>query len=86
MARRYDNRKLYYWLMGSCLVLIGLAWFVVRRRFSLRCGLGLNRCRRGIGCEFTAALLVTREHIVYSGACAFRFQLAVRLGYSSVHR
>lgn len=27
---RYDNRKLYAWLMGSCLVLIGLAWFVVR--------------------------------------------------------
>jgi hypothetical protein len=30
MARRYDNRKLYVLLMGSCLTLIILAWFVVR--------------------------------------------------------
>jgi len=25
-----DNKRAYFWLMGSCLVLIGLAWFVVR--------------------------------------------------------
>jgi hypothetical protein len=30
MARKYDNRKLYVLLMGSCLTLIILAWFVVR--------------------------------------------------------
>jgi hypothetical protein len=30
MARHYDNRKLYILLMGTCLTLIGLAWFVVR--------------------------------------------------------
>jgi hypothetical protein len=28
--RRPDRRRAYFWLMGSCLVLIGLAWFVVR--------------------------------------------------------
>jgi hypothetical protein len=41
MARRYDNRKLYYWLMGSCLVLIGLAWFVVRL-FSAPVAIGMS--------------------------------------------
>ncbi|MFG1907668.1 DUF3099 domain-containing protein [Kribbella sp. NPDC048928] len=30
MARQYDNRKLYVLLMGSCVTLIILAWFVVR--------------------------------------------------------
>ena len=30
MAPQYDNRKLYILLMGSCLTLIILAWFVVR--------------------------------------------------------
>jgi hypothetical protein len=41
MARRYDNRKLYYLLMGSCLVLIGLAWFVVRL-FSVPVAIGMS--------------------------------------------
>jgi Protein of unknown function (DUF3099) len=27
---RPGNEKAYFWLMGSCLALIGLAWFVVR--------------------------------------------------------
>lgn len=30
MAQQYDNRKLYVLLMGSCVTLIILAWFVVR--------------------------------------------------------
>lgn len=30
MARKYDNRKLYLLLMGTCATLIILAWFVVR--------------------------------------------------------
>jgi hypothetical protein len=30
MAGQYDNRKLYVLLMGSCVTLIILAWFVVR--------------------------------------------------------
>jgi hypothetical protein len=30
MPRQYDNRKLYVLLMGSCVTLIILAWFVVR--------------------------------------------------------
>lgn len=41
MARRYDRRKLYIWLMGSCLVLIGLAWFVVRL-FSVPAAIGMS--------------------------------------------
>jgi hypothetical protein len=41
MARQYDNRKLYFWLMGSCLVLIGLAWFVVRL-FSVPIAIGMS--------------------------------------------
>ncbi|TCO49075.1 DUF3099 family protein [Kribbella antiqua] len=41
MARRYDNRKLYIILMGSCLVLIGLAWFVVRL-FSVPVAIGMS--------------------------------------------
>lgn len=41
MAGRYDNRKLYFWLMGSCLVLIGLAWFVVRL-FSVPLAIGMS--------------------------------------------
>jgi hypothetical protein len=41
MARRYDNRKLYILLMGSCLVLIGLAWFVVRL-FSVPVAIGMS--------------------------------------------
>ncbi|HEU4949043.1 MAG TPA: DUF3099 domain-containing protein [Kribbella sp.] len=28
--RHFDNRRAYFWLMGTCLGLIGLAWFVVR--------------------------------------------------------
>lgn len=39
---RADNRRLYYyWLMGSCLVLIGLAWFVVRL-FSVPVAIGMS--------------------------------------------
>jgi hypothetical protein len=30
VARKYDTRKLYLLLMGSCITLIVLAWFVVR--------------------------------------------------------
>jgi hypothetical protein len=41
MARQYDNRKLYILLMGSCLVLIGLAWFVVRL-FSVPVAIGMS--------------------------------------------
>jgi hypothetical protein len=41
MARQYDNRKLYIVLMGSCLVLIGLAWFVVRL-FSVPVAIGMS--------------------------------------------
>ena len=41
MVRKYDNRKLYFWLMGSCLVLIGLAWFVVRL-FSVPLAIGMS--------------------------------------------
>jgi hypothetical protein len=39
--RRLDNRKAYFWLMGSCLVLIGLAWFVVRL-FSIPVAIGMS--------------------------------------------
>ncbi|HET6296561.1 MAG TPA: DUF3099 domain-containing protein [Kribbella sp.] len=38
---RPDNRKAYFWLMGSCLVLIGLAWFVVRL-FSVPVAIGMS--------------------------------------------
>ncbi|TDW17562.1 DUF3099 domain-containing protein [Kribbella kalugense] len=41
MARGWDNRKAYYWLMGSCLTLIGLAWFVVRL-FSIPAAIGMS--------------------------------------------
>ncbi|WP_410786260.1 DUF3099 domain-containing protein [Kribbella sp. C-35] len=41
MARRYDNRKLYILLMGSCLTLIILAWFVVRL-FSIPVAVGMS--------------------------------------------
>ncbi|TCC11224.1 DUF3099 domain-containing protein [Kribbella soli] len=41
MARRYDNRKLYVLLMGSCLTLIILAWFVVRL-FSIPAAVGMS--------------------------------------------
>ncbi|MET9276157.1 DUF3099 domain-containing protein [Kribbella sp. NPDC003557] len=41
MARRYDNRKLYILLMGSCLTLIILAWFVVRF-FSIPVAIGMS--------------------------------------------
>ncbi|MEV6272626.1 DUF3099 domain-containing protein [Kribbella sp. NPDC051936] len=41
MARRYDNRKLYVLLMGSCLTLIILAWFVVRL-FSIPVAIGMS--------------------------------------------
>ena len=41
MARKWDNRKAYYWLMGSCLVLIGLAWFIVRL-FSVPVAIGMS--------------------------------------------
>ncbi|MEU4606594.1 DUF3099 domain-containing protein [Kribbella sp. NPDC023972] len=41
MAPRSGNRKLYFWLMGSCLVLIGLAWFVVRL-FSVPVAIGMS--------------------------------------------
>lgn len=38
---RPDNRKAYFWLMGTCLVLIGLAWFVVRL-FSVPVAIGMS--------------------------------------------
>jgi hypothetical protein len=41
MARQYDNRKLYVLLMGSCLTLIILAWFVVRL-FSIPAAVGMS--------------------------------------------
>ncbi len=41
MARHYDNRKLYILLMGSCLTLIILAWFVVRL-FSIPVAVGMS--------------------------------------------
>jgi hypothetical protein len=41
MVPRSGNRKLYFWLMGSCLVLIGLAWFVVRL-FSVPVAIGMS--------------------------------------------
>jgi hypothetical protein len=39
--KRPDRHKTYYWLMGSCLVLIGLAWFVVRL-FSVPAAIGMS--------------------------------------------
>ena len=41
MARGWNNRKAYYWLMGSCLALIGLAWFLVRL-FSIPVAIGMS--------------------------------------------
>ncbi len=39
--KRPDRRKTYYWLMGTCLTLIGLAWFVVRL-FSVPAAIGMS--------------------------------------------
>ena len=41
VGQRHDRRKLYIWLMGSCLTLIGLAWFVVRL-FSIPAAIGMS--------------------------------------------
>jgi hypothetical protein len=40
-VKRPDNRRAYFWLMGSCLALIGLAWFVVRF-FSIPVAIGMS--------------------------------------------
>jgi hypothetical protein len=39
--KRPDRRKAYFWLMGTCLTLIGLAWFVVRL-FSIPIAIGMS--------------------------------------------
>ena len=39
--KRPDRRKAYFWLMGTCLTLIGLAWFVVRL-FSSPVAIGMS--------------------------------------------
>lgn len=39
--KRPDRHKSYYWLMGTCLTLIGLAWFVVRH-FSIPAAIGMS--------------------------------------------
>ena len=39
--KRPDRRKAYFWLMGTCLALIGLAWFVVRL-FSIPVAIGMS--------------------------------------------
>jgi len=39
--KRPDRRKAYFWLMGTCLTLIGLAWFVVRL-FSIPVAIGMS--------------------------------------------
>jgi DUF3099 family protein len=35
------RRKAYFWLMGTCLTLIGSAWFVVRL-FSIPVAIGMS--------------------------------------------
>jgi hypothetical protein len=39
--KRPSRRKAYFWLMGTCLTLIGLAWFVVRL-FSIPVAIGMS--------------------------------------------
>lgn len=39
--KRPDRRKAYFWLMGSCVTLIVLAWFVVRL-FSVPAAIGMS--------------------------------------------
>jgi hypothetical protein len=39
--KRPTRRKAYFWLMGTCLTLIGLAWFVVRL-FSIPVAIGMS--------------------------------------------
>ncbi|TWD79967.1 DUF3099 family protein [Kribbella amoyensis] len=41
MTGRPGNEKAYLWLMGTCLTLIGLAWFVVRL-FSVPLAIGMS--------------------------------------------
>ena len=36
-----SRRKAYFWLMGTCVTLIGLAWFVVRL-FSIPVAIGMS--------------------------------------------
>jgi hypothetical protein len=38
---RPSRRKAYFWLMGTCVTLIGLAWFVVRL-FSIPVAIGMS--------------------------------------------
>jgi hypothetical protein len=38
---RPNRRKAYFWLMGTCLTLIGLAWFVIRH-FSIPVAIGMS--------------------------------------------
>jgi hypothetical protein len=40
-VKRPDNRRAYFWLMGTCLGLIALAWFVVRF-FSIPAAIGMS--------------------------------------------
>jgi hypothetical protein len=39
--KRANRVKAYVWLMGTCLTLIGLAWFVVRL-FSIPVAIGMS--------------------------------------------
>jgi CHASE2 domain-containing sensor protein len=39
--KRPDRRKTYFWLMGTCVTLIVLAWFVVRL-FSIPAAIGMS--------------------------------------------
>ena len=39
--KRQNRVKAYVWLMGTCLTLIGLAWFVVRL-FSIPVAIGMS--------------------------------------------
>ncbi|HEY0472670.1 MAG TPA: DUF3099 domain-containing protein [Kribbella sp.] len=41
MARPRNNRKAYFWLMGTCIGLIATAWFVVRL-FSIPVAIGMS--------------------------------------------
>ncbi|HEY9338313.1 MAG TPA: DUF3099 domain-containing protein [Kribbella sp.] len=59
MARRYDNRKLYVLLMGGCLTLIILAWFVVRL-FSIPVAIGMSAVAAVL--PPTAAIIANSGH------------------------
>ncbi|WP_237771598.1 DUF3099 domain-containing protein [Kribbella sp. ALI-6-A] len=41
MTGRPGNQRAYLWIMGTCVVLIGLAWFVVRL-FSVPAAIGMS--------------------------------------------